>query len=445
MFKKFIFKLLVSALLFIVPMQKSFAVAPLAIALVQSLAFHAGVLAIAFNNDPVSVNLPSGSGQPLTIYLDPNVPLITPSGWVGPVSPSTKPLPTSVPVSPSGYSSTSFPACGAFATDGSLGACAVSKITGPTGVSYTGMSSNPNSINFSSSNGVLTYSLTIICPTGYTLSGTTCNSSNPTIVRKPPNSVPCEIIRTGNTIAVDALNPACDSVTLPDGSKSAITANSITITHPDGSVDSVTLNPTTGGGTVVVSKPNSNGTTTTNTTDITAPSGAAGGGQSANPPTVGGQSGRTDNGTGSQAGSGSGTAAGAGGGTCTDCAKEVTLQATNGLLTTIKNSVDGASFNAPVGNNPTLDMQNGIDKMGVEPATPTISWTPSLLPGSAVACHPLPIDVGMTAGLLSGTSGSTTLDICNQLDIIRQILGYLLMVSTTVYVFRCFSTGNKGG
>ncbi|NOT98681.1 MAG: hypothetical protein HOO97_06260 [Sideroxydans sp.] len=447
MTKKLTLKLLLSALIFIVSIQKAFAIPPIGVAYLASLAFHAGVLGIVFNNDPVSVNLPVGSGQPLTIYLDPNVPLITPAGFNAPVPPSVKPLPKSATLPPVLiYTATSVGIPYIFSASSPQSACdgfiaqfavngnpAVLVTCTPTSITYTKQSTGT-----ATNNGVVTSANT--CPLGSTLSGGICNVTNPALVRKPGDT-PCEIIRTGNTIAVDSLNPACDSVLLPDGAKSTITPNSITINHPDGSVDQVTLNPISGNTTVITSKPNPDNTTTTNTTDISAPSGPANGGQSQNPPAVSGNGSRTDNGTGSQAGTGPGTAPGKGSGTCTDCAKEVTLQATNGLLGSIKNSVDGASFTVPTGSNPTADIQKGIDEMNKEPTKPTINWVPSILPANSMACHPLPVSIGFSK---VGATATENIDICSQLDILNQFFGYLFMVGSTVYVFKCFARGNQG-
>jgi hypothetical protein len=457
MSKKLTIKLLLSALLFIVPIQKAFAVVPIGVAMLYSLAIHSGILAIAFNNDPVSVNLPSGSGKPITIYLDPNVPLIVPSGWTSPTA-GVKPVPpvSSRPIMYAGSVNSTFATPAAAMSDiltyyvanpssGFSYNYLFVSCTGTTCVYQTTCASgscpysNPTNWNYAIS--------TAPCDAGYTSSGGVCVQSNPAIVRKPTGN-PCEVIRTGNAIAVDSLNPSCDAANLvtPDGGKVTAAASAITINHPDGSVDSVTLNTTTGGATVVVSKPNSNGTTTTTTTDVSAPSGAATGGQSATPPNVDGQSSKTDNGTGTQAGSTSGTASGnasgSGSGNCNGgaCATEATQLSVLGTLTNISQQM-GNGFTAPSGQNPIADMQSGIDKMNTEPTKPTVSWIPSLLPTNSMACHPLPITMGFAS---VGTSATEYVDICAQLDIIQQFFGYLFMVGSTVYVFRCFSRGNQG-
>ncbi len=62
------------------------------------------------------------------------------------------------------------------------------------------------------------------------------------------------------------------------------------------------------------------------------------------------------------------------------------------------------------------------------------SWWPSLVPGVAVACHGF--DFRAKWGTLDST---TTLDICEYLEIVRQILGYLFGVGSVVYIWRRFA------
>jgi hypothetical protein len=72
------------------------------------------------------------------------------------------------------------------------------------------------------------------------------------------------------------------------------------------------------------------------------------------------------------------------------------------------------------------------------------SWMPSLLPGTAVGCEPIPfvgaIDVGPAAGLNS-TFG---LDICSQLGTIRALIGWLLNLFGVIYAFMRIRDSFKG-
>lgn len=96
-----------------------------------------------------------------------------------------------------------------------------------------------------------------------------------------------------------------------------------------------------------------------------------------------------------------------------------------------------------------VDMSGTLDARiaavsGVAASVPTVDWMPSLLPGTgAVACVPIPIDGNITSGLLNGLTASTTLDICDKLDLLRQFFGYLFMIGASVYIFRVFTRSNS--
>lgn len=72
------------------------------------------------------------------------------------------------------------------------------------------------------------------------------------------------------------------------------------------------------------------------------------------------------------------------------------------------------------------------------------SWLPSLLPGDAVACQPLQFDFSVNNRVMGNIPASGDLDICSTLDFIRNLFGYLFGVITVFYVWRNFTTGNKG-
>ncbi len=72
------------------------------------------------------------------------------------------------------------------------------------------------------------------------------------------------------------------------------------------------------------------------------------------------------------------------------------------------------------------------------------SWLPSLLPGQATTCQPIPLNISFSHGLLSGFSVSKSLDVCPYLEAPRQILGYLLFLATIFFVWRAFTRSNEG-
>lgn len=101
------------------------------------------------------------------------------------------------------------------------------------------------------------------------------------------------------------------------------------------------------------------------------------------------------------------------------------------------------TFTTPLASDPLAPLDTRTQNLSSPVALPTINWMPSLLPGNAVLCSAMPIDGGVHGGLLN-LNGTASLDICDKLDIIRQILGYLFMISTVVYIYRRFTGANSG-
>ena len=88
-----------------------------------------------------------------------------------------------------------------------------------------------------------------------------------------------------------------------------------------------------------------------------------------------------------------------------------------------------------------LQLENTKDSI---PAI-TASWLPSLMPGNAVSCSPLIFDFSVSNATLGNLSApNVQLDICDQLDLVRAILGYMLGVYTVWYVWRRFTSSNQG-
>lgn len=72
-------------------------------------------------------------------------------------------------------------------------------------------------------------------------------------------------------------------------------------------------------------------------------------------------------------------------------------------------------------------------------------WLPSLMPGNATACSPLVFDFTLH-NRITGTlaAPNVQLDLCDKLELVRAILGYMLGVWTVWYVWRRFTTANQG-
>ena len=96
--------------------------------------------------------------------------------------------------------------------------------------------------------------------------------------------------------------------------------------------------------------------------------------------------------------------------------------------------------------NDKLD-QNKTQLENSKDSLPTITgdWLPSLMPGNATSCQPLVFDFTLH-NRITGTlpAPNVQLDICDKLELVRSILGYMLGMWTVWYVWRRFTTVNQG-
>lgn len=154
--------------------------------------------------------------------------LCQPAGWPrdstgAPTPPSTAPLDTSSAarntaaeahcrawVASAGANYVSYGAVETPAADGTFGyRCYWSTNTGNSGNWYARLSPS--------------------CPTGYTLSGSTCVLSNAAVVKKPAGT-PCQLMLTAGVVGYDPQNPAC-----PTTAPTTVTINGVKLTvSPDG-------------------------------------------------------------------------------------------------------------------------------------------------------------------------------------------------------------------
>jgi hypothetical protein len=120
-----------------------------------------------------------------------------------------------------------------------------------TGGPFTSGSYVYYNVSFKSSTGATvataqTWNNATTCPTGYTVSGSSCVLSNASIVQKPTDNI-CSIARSGNEYAVDTTDPDCANGQAPTlnpttagGGMAVIPSsngNSVSVTYsPDGSV-----------------------------------------------------------------------------------------------------------------------------------------------------------------------------------------------------------------
>jgi len=111
-------------------------------------------------------------------------------------------------------------------------------------------------------------------------------------------------------------------------------------------------------------------------------------------------------------------------------------------------NVDDSGFpaEAPPLNVPDADLNVQKDKMEsiVDPGF-AASMVPSLLPGTATACHPLELRGAVNVGPAAGLDSTATLDICWMFEIGRAVLGYLFWLCGVLYVWRRFTGSNTAG
>jgi len=240
--------------------------APIVLAGSIALGVHGAILFLMPDGSPAN-----STSTPIQIHLDPNTPLITPSGWTSPTSPPSSATQNPYSWSWSSSSGTNATAAGAcqdmlvpiqaFYTAGGAGVVATYKTFQSTNQCVYSRTQNGSAI----SDLVVTIT-PASCPAGYTISGTNCNLSTPTAVIKPESGIQ-EIKRVANTFSVDAQAHANDK--LP-ATKLAVTSTSVTVNADDGSSTVVVIN-TDGTSKVTTTRPNSDNTSTKTVTDLSAP------------------------------------------------------------------------------------------------------------------------------------------------------------------------------
>lgn len=180
--------------------------------LIASTVLVGGALAL------LTLGAPPGapaSSAPITVQINPKVPLITPAGWTPPVAPSIQPTP---PNSMSPTSSVVYQLAGVnYSTK--MDWCNAYKAAHwqPTIIPWVRDLTNGSTVCDGSYTGVAPAIVTSTafgpttinsCPTGYTLSSGQCVLSNAALVQKPSNGT-CTILRTGNVFSGDPYDPDC--------------------------------------------------------------------------------------------------------------------------------------------------------------------------------------------------------------------------------------------
>ena len=181
--------------------------------------------------------------SPITIQLNPKVPLITPVGWTNPVAPAKQPIPPSTTAQSSFFltaENTSFKAstpeksCIMYFDNVRLTnpAWTYTRIVAIVGGTPGRYSCQGNNSSTGSTNAQLAVTTTgYECAAGYTISGTTCNLTTASAVIKPEKGKQ-EIIRTDNTFSND---PQINPNDIIANDKLTVTPSKVTANHPNGS------------------------------------------------------------------------------------------------------------------------------------------------------------------------------------------------------------------
>lgn len=231
------------------------------IAIGGSVALHAAIAAISFTSDSSSPDN-TGTNKTLTVQLDPNVPLIAPSSAAATAS---------IPATNGGNVGYCGASCASIksAIINAYTPQTVGNIAEISGVywsstyniwvvNYKWTLSGGGTTNWHGPSGDVQINWT--CPSGYTLSGQTCNVST---AQQSDNKG--TIIRTGNSFSTDPNDPDV----LP--SNVTVSSNKVTVKNPNGRTDEVVIEPN---GTLSTYhwEPNSSGDTVQTKVTASAPS-----------------------------------------------------------------------------------------------------------------------------------------------------------------------------
>ena len=303
------------------------------------------------------VKFTADSGTPIVAQLAPDAPLATPSGWLAstgatgtggvPTPGPTGSTPTILVMFNGNWYTSAGDACVAYLANFIAGNGNSWNYSGAHAGAVQGNGTTECLINSpSESNIVASYiaAPTVTCPSGQTVSGTSCYLSDPSAVRYPSDGV-CQIRRVGNAYSFDQKDPDCDS---PGGGVS-INGGQVIVSGTDGSGAKI---QTAGDGTTQITTytPGPNSTVTTETVQTGAPQAGAGGSGGTQVPVTGKASG-TGAGQGSLAGTGNVPFDTSG------LNQEPTQQAVKTNLDAIKGFLDpaGHNFSGTCGSAPTCN------------------------------------------------------------------------------------------
>ncbi|MGB4448678.1 MAG: hypothetical protein WBI92_11655 [Cloacibacterium sp.] len=420
-------------------------------AVATSLAVHGAALfgyLLWDSDDPAST--PS-SPPVIKARLNPKAPLPTPPGWNPASGSSVKPSPPSTDpgtVSPDGYDYRSgyVPNGTPWATSVAAAAQYLIDYNQPSnpGTTYSFNGAGPGTPptywvrkSTTVSTGAVTFANIPLdsratvktCPTGYTLSGSTCNLTTPTAVMEPSDGT-CAILQTNNSFSKNANDPDCSASSIP--SNIAIAPNSIKATSADGrTTTEIKLNPD-GSSTMTVSKSRTDGSnkTDTNTISTSAPDASTGA------TSINGTSSGVQDGTGVLAGNGSAD------GTefPTDYNREDTqLEILESLNPTSEHpdtslTAEKSDLDTKADEYKQLLVDAGNKGQNDENGLLTWDWFPDLPVSSG--CTDAHVNIGGADRVFTGW--------CDTIGKLRDMMGYVLYVLTAFALFNVI-TGRTSG
>ncbi|MDO8262143.1 MAG: hypothetical protein Q7T21_02850 [Gallionella sp.] len=145
---------------------------------------------------------------------------------------------------------------------------------------------------------------------------------------------------------------------------------------------------------------------------------------------------------------GSGTGVSGSGTGSTDYARQGEAAAAAATIVNSQRAADGSYPTNPVNGSSLQDsitgLCNGVACAESSGLNPGYSWFPSLFPSSAGACQPLEFRGAINTGPAAGLDSTTTLDVCWMLELVRDILGWIINVVAIIYIWRRFTNMYNG-
>lgn len=179
---------------------KAYAIAPIVWAFGASAALHAGALLFKLDDVRSPASAPSSGGSAsggVSFKLD-GKPTVTPPGWSSPTTPPS-----------SAESTINCTWGGNTFTDAAAFASWLTKENAAAGRPYSYTVHNAAACQLRENTGAIIYSTaSTVCPSGYTRPNGTCVLSDPTLVKKPPET-PCEFVYKAGKFVPDSQNPSC--------------------------------------------------------------------------------------------------------------------------------------------------------------------------------------------------------------------------------------------